>query len=183
MTDTAFSKSRPPFRPVTLTALLLAAALAAPLSGAEAKGREFLGSFRDWDAFLDKSAKGEKSCYAISVPKETTPKNVKRGEIYIMVTQWPAAKVKNQISVSAGYELKKDSNVTMTIDKHSFKLFVQNDRAWASDDKQDAEITAALKKGTTLSIKGVSARNTETTDSYSLAGFSSALNAITQACY
>ena len=38
-------------------------------------------------------------------------------------------------------------------------------------------------EATTLTVKGVSARGTETTDSYSLAGFSSALNAITQACY
>ncbi|MDA5192651.1 invasion associated locus B family protein [Govanella unica] len=182
MTDTAFSSPRQPFRP-SILALSLLLAVTVPVAGAEAKGREFLGGFRDWDAFLDKTAKGEKSCYAITVPKETTPKNVKRGEIYVMVTQWPAAKVKNQISISAGYALKKDSNVLLTIDKTTYKLFVQDDRAWASDDKQDTEITAALKKGTTLSVKGVSARGTETTDSYSLAGFSSALNAITQACY
>lgn len=183
MTEKVLSRSRFPSRLAVLASVLLALGVAVPATEAYAKGREFLGGFRDWDAFLDKTAKGEKSCYAISVPKETAPKNVKRGEIYIMVTQWPKAKIKNQISLAAGYTLKKDSDVTLTIDKHGFKLFAQDDRAWASNDKQDAEITAAMKKGTTLTVKGMSARGTETTDTYSLAGFSSALNAITQACY
>lgn len=180
MTEKAFSRLRSLSRLAVLGAVL---AMALPATMAEAKGREFLGGYRDWDAFLDKTAKGEKSCYAISVPKEAAPKNVKRGEIYIMVTQWPKAKIKNQVSISAGYALKKDSDVILTIDKRSFKLFAQDDRAWAADDKQDAEITAAMKKGSSMSVKGVSARGTETTDTYSLAGFSSALNAITQACY
>lgn len=183
MTEKVFSRPRFFSRLTALAAVLVALGLAVPTTGAVAKGREFLGGFRDWDAFLDKTAKGEKSCYAISVPKETAPKNVKRGEIYIMVTQWPKAKIKNQISLAAGYTFKKDSDVTLTIDKRAFKLFVQDDRAWASNDKQDVEITAAMKKGTTLTVRGVSSRGTETTDTYSLAGFSSALNAITQACY
>jgi hypothetical protein len=182
MTDTVFPRF---FRNVLSPALvaLVVATVALPAAEAEAKGREFLGGFRDWDAFLDKTSKGEKSCYAISVPKETAPKNVKRGEIYVMVTQWPSAKIKNEVSISAGYTLKKDTSVILTVDKRSFRLFVQDDRAWTTDKKQDAEITAALRKGTTMTVKGTSSRGTETTDTYSLAGFSSALNAITQACY
>lgn len=166
---------------VAASALAVVFAMAPTVS--EAKGREFLGGFRDWDAFLDRTAKGEKSCYAITVPKDTAPKNVRRGEIYIMVTQWPSAKVKNEVSIAAGYPFKKDTQVTLTIDKKSYRLFVQGERAWSTDAKQDAEITAAMRKGATMIIKGISSRNTETTDTYSLAGFSSALNAITQACY
>src|SRR5690606_36398645 len=98
---------------ILMTSLLLALACALPVTAVQAKGREFLGGYRDWDGFLDRTAKGEKSCYVISVPKETAPKNVRRGEIYVMVTQWPKAKIKNQISISMGYPLKKGSEVTL----------------------------------------------------------------------
>ncbi len=167
---------------------LIAAGLAATMTitavaPLAAKGREFLGGYRDWDAFLETRAKGEKSCYIISVPKETQPKNVKRGEIYVIVTHWPQAKIKSQTNVVLGYPLKKDSEVTVTIDKQSFRLFVEGDRAWAYDDKQDAAMSTAMRKGTTMTVKGVSQRGTETTDRYSLAGISAAYNAITQACY
>lgn len=152
-------------------------------SSALAKGREFLGGFRDWDAFVERRDKGEKNCYMISVPKETAPKSVKRGEIYIIITHWPQAKIRNQVNVVVGYPVKKDSVATARIDKKSFRLFTEGDRAWAYDDKQDQDMTAAMKKGSKLVIEGESARGTKTSDRYSLNGFSAALNAITKACF
>lgn len=147
-----------------------------------AQGREFLGGFRDWDAFLERKGKGEKTCYMISVPKDTAPKNVNRGEIYLIVTHWPQAKIQSQINVVVGYPLKKDSEVTMIIDNKPYRMFTDGDRAWAYDAKQDLEMAAAMKKGSSVVVKGVSQRGTETTDRYSLAGFTAAHNAITQSC-
>ncbi len=163
--------------------LLGAICLALGASPAAAKGREFLGGFRDWDAFVERRDKGEKNCYMISVPKETAPKSVKRGEIYIIITHWPQAKIRNQVNVVVGYPFKKDSVATARIDKRSFRLFTDGDRAWAYDDKQDQEMTAAMKKGSKIVVEGESARGTKTSDRYSLNGFSAALNAITKACY
>jgi invasion protein IalB len=156
------------------------AAQAAPASKA---GRQFLGSFQDWDAFTEKRNKTETACYTIAVPKDKQPAKLKRREVYMMVTHWPKAKIENQVSVIMGYPLKKGSVVTFSLDKRSFKMFIDGDRAWAWDSKQDNEMTDAMKKSATITIKGISARGAETTDRYSLSGFAAAHNAITKACY
>lgn len=161
--------------------VMLAAAVSA--TPAMAQGREFLGGFRDWDAFMERRKGGEKSCYMISVPKETAPKNVNRGEIYVIITHWPQAKIRNQVNAVVGYPFKQGSIVTATVDKRGFKLFTDGDRAWAYDDKQDQDMVAAMKRGNKLTIEGESQRGTKTTDRYSLNGFSAALNAITKACF
>lgn len=148
-----------------------------------AQGREFLGGFRDWDAFVERRSGGEKSCYMISVPKETAPKNVNRGEIYVIITHWPSEKRQGEVNVAVGYPFKKDSTVTAKVDSRAFRMFTQGDRAWAYDAKQDQDMVGAMKRGSKLVIEGESQRGTKTADRYSLSGFTAALNAITKACF
>jgi len=163
-----------------VVAIIMAAGVANPV---QAQGREFLGGYRDWDAFLERRSGGEKTCYMISVPKDTEPKNVRRGEIYIIVTHWPEAKIRSQVNVVVGYPFRQGGEATVTVDNRAFRLFTEGDRAWAYDDKQDADMAEAMKRGTTLVVRGSSQRGTNTTDRYSLMGFTAAHNAITQACY
>ncbi len=162
--------------------VFLCGLLAAPAQAAS-KGREFLGGFRDWDAFKEIRANGEKTCYMISVPKDSAPKDVRRGEIYVIITHWPQAQIKSQVNVVVGYPFKDGSTASATIDGRTYKMFTEGERAWAYDDKQDHQMTDAMKQGTKLVVKGTSSRGTHTTDSYSLSGFTAAHNAITQACY
>lgn len=150
---------------------------------ADAKGREFLGGYRDWDAFKEIRADGEKTCYMISVPKDTSPKNVRRGEIYAIITHWPEAQIKSQVNVVVGYPFRDNSTATASVDGRGFKMFTQGERAWSYDDKQDRDMVAAMKRGARMVVKGTSSRGTNTTDVYSLSGFTAAHNAITQACY
>ena len=145
--------------------------------------RQFLGGFQDWDAFTERRGHNEKVCYIISVPKEKLPKKTHRGEVYVMVTHWPAAKIKSQVSVILGYPAKKGSTVSFSVDKHAFEMFIDGDRAWAWDTRQDNMMTATMKNGTRFVVKAISARGTKTTDSYSLSGFTAAYNAITKACH
>lgn len=165
-----------------LFVLLLAGAVAGP-AAAQSKGRQFLGGFRDWDAFKEIRANGEKTCYMISVPKDTAPKNVRRGEIYVIITHWPEAQIRSQVNVVVGYPFKDGGTASAIIDGRTHKMFTRGERAWAYDDKQDRDMTEAMKRGTKLVVKGTSSRGTNTTDRYSLSGFTAAHNAITQACY
>lgn len=164
--------------------LAAAVIILVPLASSEtlAKPRQFIGGYQDWDAFTEKRGAGEKVCYVISVPKEKLPKTAKRGETYIMVTHWPKAKIDNQVSVIIGYTFKKGSMASFSVDKKLFKMFTDVDRAWGWDSKQDNEMTDAMKRGTVIVVKGESGRGTQTTDKYSLAGFTAAHNAITKAC-
>ena len=162
--------------------LMIAIVMAVP-AHAQSKGRQFLGGYRDWDAFKEVQANGEHTCYMISVPKDTAPKDVRRGEIYVIITHWPEAKIKSQVNIVVGYPFRDNSTATAMVDGRSFKMFTQGERAWAYDDKQDRDMTDAMKRGTRLVVKGTSSRGTNTSDTYSLSGFTAAHNAITQACY
>jgi invasion protein IalB len=62
-------------------------------------------------------------------------------------------------------------------------MFIDGDRAWGWDAAQDNDMTSAMKKGTGFTVKGTSAHGSETTDRYSLSGFTAAHNAITKACH
>lgn len=149
-----------------------------------AQKRDIIGSFRDWDALIIKEGSA-KTCYMISTPKRSTAnkKNVRRGDIYITVTNRPNVGVKTEVNAVMGYPLRPNSEVSFQIDgKRAQRLFTEGNTAWAYDSKDDAKITAAMKAGSRLVVTGNSARDTRTTDTYSLSGFTAALNAINKAC-
>lgn len=164
--------------------LFLALAIGLTSTGAQALS-DLLGRYRDWEAFTDKDKNGGKSCYIISVPKSSraSRKNVRRGDSYLMVAHRPDFGVTGEVSVVMGYPLKVGKDVDAVVDgKSRFKLFTEGDSAWAYDASDDGRIVRALRRGNSLVIKGTSTRGTDTTDSYSLSGFTAAINAITRAC-
>jgi len=168
-----------------LAGLALAAALL-PLSAAQAAEPVPLGTFTDWRAY--KVTNGPNTiCYALSQPKDTSPKNVRRGEIYVMVANWPGRNVKGEVSVVAGYPYRKDSTVTADVDGGKHTLFTENDAqneggAWVQDRASERKLVAAMKRGNSLRVTGTSGRGTLTNDRYSLAGVTAAIRAIDDAC-
>jgi hypothetical protein len=141
-----------------------------------------IDKFTDWTASTYDDG-GKTLCYATSEPKKQAGKFTSRGKPYIAITHAPQANVRDQVSYIAGYDFKPDSVVKVTIGKQSFTLdLLQKDRAWAKDADTDKALVSAMRKGNSLVIKGVSARGTEITDTYSLSGFSKAYQAIGAAC-
>lgn len=170
---TAFEKA------VGAAALASVFFLAAP---AGAEKRDILGSFQDWDAILIVRDSGERICYMISVPKETAPAGANRGNIYAMITHRPKRKVRDEVNIVVGYPFKAGSEASVAIGGSRFTLFTEGQGAWAYTPGDDAKMVAAMKAGSAMTVKGTSARGTDTTDQYSLAGFISAHNAISKSC-
>lgn len=167
----------------TLAGLLLFGFFAAGFSGpANADKREMLGSFRDWDTVLIELNNGEKHCMMISVPKTSQPGNVNHGKVYLTVTHRPRRKVMDQIDFVAGYDLKAGSDATATIGGKSYTMFTEGRDAWNYTQEDDARMVAAMKRGSTLTLRTTSARGTRTTYSFSLTGFTAAYNTISAAC-
>ena len=105
-----------------------------------------------------------------------------RGRIDAYVTHRPADKAWNVVHFDGGYAFKDGSTAELDIDKNKFMLFTAKEAAWANDAAEDKAVTDALNKGKRAIIKGVSARGTNTTDSYALDGYKDALAAIDKAC-
>jgi hypothetical protein len=142
--------------------------------------QQTLGSFQDWTAFTDGSER--RTCYIGSVPKKKEGNYTVRGDTYVLATHRPGEKVFGEISVEAGYSYKPGSEVEISIDGQTFKLFTQGGNAWAYDEKADRALLDAMRAGRQMVVKGTSTRGTLTTDTYSLAGFSAALQSIDKAC-
>lgn len=140
-------------------------------------------SYQDWNVFT-LSNKGEKMCYIASVPKKKAGNYKKRGEPYLIVTH--RSKSVDEVSASSGYPYKQGSTVAVEFDKKSkFDLFTTvevPDVAWARDSEEDSKIVKAMVKGLDLMIKGNSKLGTNSTDTYSLRGFTRAYRHMKKAC-
>ncbi len=77
-----------------------------------------------------------------------------------------------------GYQLKPDSKVNVTIDKKNFVMFVKDKARCGRECRPGAALVAAMKTGSSLTVKATSLRGTGTTYSYSLAGLAQALKKI-----
>ena len=126
--------------------------------------------------------KGDEYCYIGSIPIETDlPKEKKRGDTYMLVYKL----VGNQdsvIQVEAGYNYKLNKDIIIKIDSTNYKFYTTedvSDSAWTNDDDK---VIFAMKKGLELMISGESSRGTITNDTYTLKGFTSALNQLTKDC-
>lgn len=162
----------------TLTALLAVAL--APLAAAQTV--EPIGTAGKWSAytFLEE---GKKVCYMSAAPEKSEGDYKVRGEVYALVTHRPALESRDVVSLVAGYTLKPDADIVVTIDrKQKFALFAEKETAWAPDDKTDRALVQAMVKGGSMVVEGVSSRGTKTKDTYSLSGFGKMYQAISQAC-
>lgn len=142
---------------------------------------KLIGEHGDWTAYMFME-NNSKVCYMVSKPKKSEGNYSKRGDVFALITHRPAEKSKNVFSYIAGYAYKPGSDATVIVNNQSFRLFTQDDSAWASDEATDNKITDGIKRGNSLVIKGASARGTETTDTFGLSGSSSAYKAISSEC-
>ena len=148
---------------------------------AMAQNPQPIGSYGAWQALTFEEG-GKSGCYVIAEPTRKEGNYTSRDDVYALVTHRPADDKLNVFTIIAGYTYKEQSTVTLEIGDEKFSLSTKDNTAWASDE-DDMRIVEALKKGTTgMVVRGVSSRGTETTDTYSLTGFTKAYNAIGEAC-
>ena len=166
---------------LSLAAALALAVVVAWGLPAMAQGIQRLGDFEDWNAYQFTES-GNVACYMASVPKKAEGNYKRRGDIFAIVTHRPSESRRDEVSFIAGYSYKKDSWVEVAIGEKTFKLFTQDDGAWAPDKEADAALVAAMIKGRGMVVKGTSTRGTDTLDTYSLSGFTRAYQTINKAC-
>jgi hypothetical protein len=168
-------------RAAALRTAATVAAVALAGSIALAQNVKSIGTFSSWTAFTH----GEGTsllCFATAQPTKQEPAGAKRNPAFIYVSSWPKDGVKAEVSVRVGYPLKGGSEVTLSVGNTSFKLFVHNDRAYIADAGDELKLLDIMRKGSTMTVVGTSERGTTTTDTYSLAGISQALQAVTTNC-
>lgn len=156
-------------------------AVQAPVSAQESTNR--VATMTDWNVFTEESPK---ECWGVSKPKETVnsrdgqPVSVRRGDILLFVTFRPGKP--GEISFTGGYPFAGGSTVDVVVDGNTYQLFTDGEWAWPGSAEDDAKLLAALKAGTNATLTARSGKGTETKDTFSLRGFTAAMEDAGKRC-
>jgi hypothetical protein len=162
---------------------LVAAGLFAGMAALPAAAQEIkqLGTFNAWTAWQGSDANGV-MCYISSQPQSTAPEGVRRSPIHFLIIHRKNLGTKNEVQSMFGYPLRGDTRPSASIDGKTYDMVSEGEAAWLAVEADEPNFVAALKAGSTLVVKGVSQRGTNTTDTYSLSGVTAAMNEIDKAC-
>jgi hypothetical protein len=142
-----------------------------------------IGQFGTWGAYMA-TPNGKKVCFALAKPSSsrTNPPNRPRDPAYAFVSTRPSEKVVNEVSIMIGYMLKPGSESTLEVGGASYALYTQGDGLWIKNAAEEERMVDAMRKAADATVRGVSAKGTETTDVFSLKGLSQALDRLAQDC-
>lgn len=139
----------------------------------------------DWSVFVEDDPT---ECWSVSAPKETVNTrggrvvSVRRSDILLFVFYRPNAEVKGQVTFTGGYPFAGGSTVNLNVDGSEFELFTEGEWAWPATAADDAKIVTALKRGTEAVLTARSERGTQTKDTFSLLGFTAAIEDAEKRC-
>jgi Invasion associated locus B (IalB) protein len=161
------------------------AGLATTAGAQQAQSENRVSSNTDWSVFVEGDPK---ECWSVSAPKETVNTRdgrvvaVRRSDILLFVFYRPGAGVKEQVTFTGGYPFAKGSTVNLEIADTQFELFTEGEWAWPATAADDAKIVLAMKRGAQATLTARSGRGTQTKDSFSLLGFSAAIEDAGKRC-
>ena len=139
-----------------------------------------VGKYKNWQSFTTNTEKG-KICFAQSVPSKRGPESFKREDSRIFVTFRPGENITDEVSITSGH-LYKPSSVVAKSGKSSFSFFSQEKFAWLLDEREEKKFIKLMKRATNLMIKANAKNGTQTTDHYSMMGFTKAYNTAKKVC-
>ena len=172
-------------KPAPKPAAAKPAAKPEPAAAAAAGGAEptLIGQFGTWGAYTA-MPNGKKVCFALAKPasSKTNPPNRPRDPAYAFVSTRPAEKVVNEVSIMIGYMLKPGSESSLEVGGASYAMYTQGDGLWIKNAAEEERMVDAMRKSADATVKGMSAKGTETTDTFSLKGLSQALDRLAQDC-
>ena len=139
----------------------------------------------DWSVFVEDDPK---ECWGVSAPRDTVNTrdgrtvSVQRGDILLFVTFRPGSGAAGEVSFTGGYPFAGGSTVTVEVGGSSFELFTEGEWAWPASPDDDAKLVTALKRGSEASFSARSSRGTNTKDTFSLMGFTAAMEEAEKRC-
>ncbi|MDA7964534.1 invasion associated locus B family protein [Ruegeria sp.] len=132
----------------------------------------------DWSVFVDDDPT---ECWSVATPDETVNTrggrvvSVRRSDILLFIVFRPSEDANGQVSFTGGYPFAAGSTVNVRIDDQEFEFITDGEWAWPSTKGQEPNVIAAMKRGTEAVLTARSERGTQTKDTFSLLGFTAAL--------
>lgn len=162
-----------------------------------------VASFGDWGVYQSQASKG-RVCYTLAQPKDRQPSDLKRDPAYAFISDRPGEGVRNEVSFIMGFDVANppdDSSdesgdkekakkrkqpvikgATATVGDQSFDLLAKATNLWVKNAAKEGELVDIMRKGAKLEVRAMSKKGNMTTDTYSLAGFSQAIERVLKDC-
>ncbi|WP_282095742.1 invasion associated locus B family protein [Epibacterium ulvae] len=150
----------------------------------QATSENRVGVNADWNVFQGDSPK---ECWGVSQPKETVNTRdgrvvaVRRSDIQLFVFYRPEVGKEGQVTFTGGYPFAPGSTVSMVIGDSNFDMITDGEWAWPAPG-DDGNIISAMKRGASAVLTARSARGTQTKDTFSLLGFTAAVEDADKRC-
>ena len=138
------------------------------------------GKYKNWQSFTAETDKG-KICFAETLPTKRAPAAVKREKSKLFVTFRPSENIKDEVSLTSGHQYKA-STVIAKSGKRSYVFFSKENFAWILDDQEEKQFIQLMKKASNIIVKARTVKGAETTDHYSMMGFTKAYNTARKNC-
>lgn len=167
------------------TGLVAACAVSVSWAMAEEVSSNAVANKTDWTVFVEDNPK---ECWGVSEPTDTVNTRdgrvvaANRGQILLMVFYRPGSGADGQVAFTGGYPFRDGSQVSLQISGNEFSLFTDGEWAWPASKADDTKIVSAMKRGATAVLSGVSSRGTNTKDTFSLLGFTAAVEDAEKRC-
>ena len=151
------------------------------VSEASAQEIKKVGKFKDWETIVVTDG-SKKLCFAQSKPVLQSPKKNPR-EARLFISFRPADKIKDEVSITSGYQYNAQNSITAKSGKNKIKFDVKKENfAWIGDTGLERKMVNVMKKGSRIMITGYNQSGSQTIDHYSLMGFTKAYNTAKKSC-
>ena len=138
------------------------------------------GTETAWSVFIEEDPT---QCWVVSSPVGTVATrdgadvtaNINRGEVMFFISFWPSDGRLAEVSYTGGYPFADGSTVSVVIGEASFDLFTEGEMSWAASPTEDDRIITAMRRGAEAVVTASSRRGTEVADTFSLLGFTAAV--------
>ena len=160
-------------------------ALTATAAFAQEQSTNRVAAKTDWSVFVEDNPT---ECWGVSTPKESVNTRdgrvvaVNRGQTLLMVFYRPSAGAKGQVAFTGGYPFAPGSTVNIDISGNQFEMFTEGEWAWPATTEDDNKIITAMKRGAEAVLSARSGRGTATKDTFSLLGFTAAIEDAEKRC-
>ncbi len=154
---------------------------------AQATSENQVAAMTNWSVFEHKEA-DKRECWAVSTATQSVNTRdgqvvaVNRSEILLMVSYVPTENAQGQVGFTGGYPFAGGSTVTLEIGGTNYVLITDGEWAWPASPGDDAKIVAAMKRGADATLSARSSRGTKTADTFSLLGFTAAVEDADKRC-
>ena len=172
-------------RTIALTCGIIAAVSFSSTTLSAQTSTNIVDSKSDWSVFVENEPL---RCWIVSKPTKTVnikggkPVVVKRSDIRLFVTYLPKSGISGEISFTSGYPFRSDTPILLTVGSSTYNMYPNGEYAWPESVAVDSKIKSSLQRGAEAVVKAQSARGTQTTDTFSLVGFTAALAEAEKRC-